>query len=70
MYPETSELRRLDEIEALPEEERKKFILLPEHLDLNAQAILEFRDQWERRSKARQRNKIAKESRRQNRGRP
>ena len=67
MNPDTSELKRMDEIGLLPKEEQDKFVPVPASLDLAAQALLEFRDDL-RKDRARRRNKIAKNSRRRNRG--
>ncbi len=67
MNPETGELLRRGEVEELEESVRADFVPIPERLDLHAQALLEFRDD-QRKLRARQRNRIAKESRRRNRG--
>jgi len=67
MNPDTSQLLSAKEIEALSRLEQNKFLSLPPALDLAAQAILEWRDR-QLKLKRRKRNRIAKASRRKNRG--
>ena len=71
MNPDTSELKTMDELRDLYGDEKgieeAGFVPVPPHLDLAAQALLEFRNDV-RKDRARRRNKIAKNSRRKNRG--
>ena len=65
--PDTGEIKRWEEIEDLPEEEREKFVRIPGgELTFAAEKLMEFQNAVKK-EQNRKRNKVAKASRKRNR---